>query len=77
MTDQPGADAAPAQYETKDLPHGYAPAAVPYTDSTHLDRDAAPAEQPTETADRPEGDEKKATTTARRTTSGSAGKSGS
>lgn len=45
MTDQAGESAAPQGMETKDLPHGYAPAAVPYPDSTHLGRAAAERDQ--------------------------------
>lgn len=44
MADQTSGDAAPEGIETKDLPGGFnpntaVPAAVPFTDTTHLDRE--------------------------------------
>ena len=37
-------------FETKTLPHGYAAAAVPYSDTTHLDRETTEEESVEESA---------------------------
>lgn len=58
MTETSG-DAAPPAMETKNLPFGVVPAPVPHVDTTHLDREAAPAaeepapEPPAKTARKP------------------------
>lgn len=68
MADQTSGDAAPPAFETKDLPHGVAPAPVPFTDSTHIDRgETGAVEEPATVA--PAGDDKKTTSTRKSTTS--------
>jgi len=69
MTDQSSGEAAPAGFETKNLPHGVAPAPVPYTDTTHIDRGetGAVGEQPAPSAEQPT-EEKKTTATRKSST---------
>jgi hypothetical protein len=69
MADQTSGDAAPPAFETKNLPHGVAPAAVPYSDTTHIDRgETGTVEESPTPATESTGDEKK-TTAARKSTS--------
>lgn len=64
MADQTSGDAAPPAFETKNLPHGVAPAPVPYADSTHIDRgETGTVEEP---AAAPAGDDKSKTSTTRK-----------
>lgn len=75
MADQNSGDDAAPQYETKDLPHGYAPATVPFSDTTHLDRgetgavpEPTPAVSPSPDTATDGGEKKSTTTTARKAT---------
>lgn len=55
MADQTSGESAPQSYETKNMPGGFdvsrpdpnvaRPAPVPYTDTTHLDREASERDQ--------------------------------
>jgi len=69
MADQTSGDAAPPAFETKNLPHGVAPAPVPYADSTHIDRgETGTVAEPAAT---PAADDKKAAASTSRKTSAS------
>jgi hypothetical protein len=68
MADQTSGEAAPPAFETKNLPHGVAPAAVPYSDTTHIDRgETGAVEESPSPVGESSGDEKK-TTGGRRST---------
>ena len=69
MADQTSGDAAPPAFETKNLPYGVAPAPVPFTDSTHIDRgETGTVDETAAAAATPASDDKK-TTTRKSTTS--------